>query len=231
MRRSPLDHDLRNACFAALDVSTAGLREFASQLHLGGLGAGLVDSIGGRRGCCPPNRRWKQPRFVARAFRSDESERALILVLTRFLTRTGIHFARKRLESFAEVSCRASIRRDKSDMTEQHLPIRPRRYRCRARVIRLSPSAPRCLSFPVLTSVSAHGVLKPEMLQRTGSFKFRGAFNKVASIPQDKRAGGVVGSPRQSRPGRAPGKDPRHAGTIVMPADAPLSSLPSAPKS
>ena len=49
------------------------------------------------------------------------------------------------------------------------------------------------LSFPVLNErVGARVFLKPEMLQRTGSFKFRGAFNKLASIPQDKRGGGVV---------------------------------------
>ena len=49
------------------------------------------------------------------------------------------------------------------------------------------------LSFPVLNErVGTKVFLKPEMLQRTGSFKFRGAFNKLASIPQDKRSGGVV---------------------------------------
>src|SRR2546430_12209411 len=47
------------------------------------------------------------------------------------------------------------------------------------------------LSFPVLNErVGTKVFLKPEMLQRTGSFKFRGAFNKLASIPQDKRSGG-----------------------------------------
>src|SRR6476660_4135236 len=49
------------------------------------------------------------------------------------------------------------------------------------------------LSFPVLNErVGAKVFLKPEMLQRTGSFKFRGAFNKVSSIPQAARGGGVV---------------------------------------
>ena len=37
------------------------------------------------------------------------------------------------------------------------------------------------LSFPVLNErVGTKVFLKPEMLQRTGSFKFRGAFNKLA---------------------------------------------------
>src|ERR1700710_2664156 len=49
------------------------------------------------------------------------------------------------------------------------------------------------LSFPVLNErVGTKVFLKPEMLQRTGSFKFRGAFNKLASIPQAARSGGVV---------------------------------------
>src|SRR5438270_11162997 len=49
------------------------------------------------------------------------------------------------------------------------------------------------LSSPALDErTGARGFLKPEMLQRTGSFKFRGAFNKPWSIPQDARAGGVV---------------------------------------
>lgn len=67
--------------------------------------------------------------------------------------------------------------------------------------------------------------LKPEMLQRTGSFKFRGAFNKLSSIPPDARGGGVVAF---SSGNHAQGV--AHAAqllgmqaTIVMPSDAPLS--------
>src|SRR5580698_10945486 len=49
------------------------------------------------------------------------------------------------------------------------------------------------LSFPVLNErVGTKVFLKPEMLQRTGSFKFRGAFNKLSSIPEAKRGGGVA---------------------------------------
>ena len=78
-------------------------------------------------------------------------------------------------------------------MTEQPLPVGPADIDAAARVI--APFAIRTplLSFPVLNErVGAKVFLKPEMLQRTGSFKFRGAFNKVSSIPQDKRSGGVV---------------------------------------
>ncbi len=46
---------------------------------------------------------------------------------------------------------------------------------------------------PVLDALTGGRVfLKCETLQRTGSFKFRGAYNKISSIPQSERAGGVV---------------------------------------
>ena len=51
---------------------------------------------------------------------------------------------------------------------------------------------------PLMTSAaldSATGgriFIKPECLQRTGSFKFRGAYNRLAAIPDDQRGGGVV---------------------------------------
>src|SRR5215468_1117339 len=82
------------------------------------------------------------------------------------------------------------------------------------------------LSFPVLNErVGAKVFLKPEMLQRTGSFKFRGAFNKVFSIPQDKRSGGVVAfsSGNHAQGVAAAAKILDMQATIVMPSDAPLS--------
>src|SRR5439155_24535212 len=54
------------------------------------------------------------------------------------------------------------------------------------------------LHTPLLTSAALDAMtggrifLKAETLQRTGSFKFRGAYNKLAAIPADQRAGGVV---------------------------------------
>ena len=38
----------------------------------------------------------------------------------------------------------------------------------------------------------AHLRLKAECFQRTGSFKFRGAYNAIAALPPDERARGVV---------------------------------------
>src|SRR5579871_6450748 len=82
------------------------------------------------------------------------------------------------------------------------------------------------LSFPVLNArVGTKVFLKPEMLQRTGSFKFRGAFNKLCSIPREKRSGGVVafssGNHAQGVAAAAQILDMQ--ATIVMPKDAPAS--------
>src|ERR1700730_6956946 len=67
--------------------------------------------------------------------------------------------------------------------------------------------------------------LKPEMLQRTGSFKFRGAFNKMSSIPAAARGGGVVAfsSGNHAQGVAAAAKILNMPATIVMPADAPLT--------
>src|SRR3982074_813524 len=92
----------------------------------------------------------------------------------------------------------------------------------------LAPFAVRTplLSSPVLNArVGAKVFLKPEMLQRTGSFKFRGAFNKLSSIPQNARGGGVVAfsSGNHAQGVAAAAKILNMQATIVMPADAPLS--------
>ena len=73
--------------------------------------------------------------------------------------------------------------------------------------------------------VGAKVFLKPEMQQRTGSFKFRGAFNKLSSIPQNERGGGVVAfsSGNHAQGVAAAAKILNMQATIVMPADAPLS--------
>ena len=82
------------------------------------------------------------------------------------------------------------------------------------------------LSFPVLNErVGTRVFLKPEMLQRTGSFKFRGAFNKLASIPLSARSGGVVAfsSGNHAQGVAAAAQILNMQATIVMPKDAPLS--------
>ena len=111
-------------------------------------------------------------------------------------------------------------------MTIAILPVTSADIDAAARV--LAPFAVRTplLSPPVLNErMGTRIFLKPEMLQRTGSFKFRGAFNKLSSIPMDARGGGVVAF---SSGNHAQGV--AHAAqilgmqaTIVMPSDAPLS--------
>jgi threonine dehydratase len=69
--------------------------------------------------------------------------------------------------------------------------------------------------------------LKPEMFQRTGSFKFRGAVNTVLQIPPERRAGGVVAF---SSGNHAQGVAAAAAlfglpATIVMPKDAPAAKI------
>src|SRR6201998_2383089 len=104
------------------------------------------------------------------------------------------------------------------------LPVSPADIDAAARV--LAPFAIRTplLSSPVLdVRVGTKVFLKPEMLQRTGSFKFRGAFNKLSSIPREKRAAGVVAfsSGNHEQGVAAAAQILNMQATIVMPADAP----------
>src|SRR6266853_2317762 len=92
----------------------------------------------------------------------------------------------------------------------------------------LAPFAVRTplLSPPVLNErAGTRAFLKPEMLQRTGSFKFRGAFNKLSSIPLSSRGGGVVAfsSGNHAQGVAAAAQILNMQATIVMPADAPVS--------
>jgi threonine dehydratase len=110
--------------------------------------------------------------------------------------------------------------------TSSTLPVSSADIDAAARV--LAPFAVRTplLSSPVLSERAGTRVfLKPEMLQRTGSFKFRGAFNKLSSIPMNARAGGVVAfSSGNHAQGVAAAAQILHMqATIVMPSDAPLS--------
>lgn len=90
---------------------------------------------------------------------------------------------------------------------------------------------PYAVRTPLLTSpaldarTNARVLLKAEVLQRTGSFKFRGAFNKIASIPEASRASGVVAfsSGNHAQGVAAAAQIFGMPATIVMPADAPLS--------
>jgi len=80
------------------------------------------------------------------------------------------------------------------------------------------------LSAPLLDdAVGCHVLVKPEMLQRTGSFKFRGAFNRISMIPPADRQKGVIAfsSGNHAQGVACAARDFGIQATIVMPADAP----------
>jgi threonine dehydratase len=84
------------------------------------------------------------------------------------------------------------------------------------------------LSSDVLDArIGGRVLLKPEALQRTGSFKFRGAFNRLSMIPEAERKGGVVAC---SSGNHAQGVAAAAAllgmpAVIVMPRDAPAMKI------
>jgi threonine dehydratase len=79
---------------------------------------------------------------------------------------------------------------------------------------------------PVITSrtLGEHVVLKPESLQRGGAFKFRGAYNKISSLP----TGTPVFAYSSGNHAQAVALSSKLLGspaTILMPEDAPHSKL------
>ncbi len=81
---------------------------------------------------------------------------------------------------------------------------------------------------PILSEMSGYEVyLKKENLQRTGAFKLRGAFNKIATLIEAGKKGGVVAA---SAGNHAQGVafSAKHFGieaTIVMPDSTPLNKI------
>src|SRR5262245_62547890 len=80
------------------------------------------------------------------------------------------------------------------------------------------------ISSPVLDALAGGRVfLKAETLQRTGSFKFRGAYNKLSALAPALRGGGVVAfsSGNHAQGVAAAAKLLGMPAVIVMPRDAP----------
>ena len=85
------------------------------------------------------------------------------------------------------------------------------------------------LHTPLLSSAALDAMtggrvfLKAETLQRTGSFKFRGAYNRLAAIPLGERTGGVVAysSGNHAQGVAAAARLLGMPCVIVMPRDAP----------
>lgn len=97
----------------------------------------------------------------------------------------------------------------------------------------IEAAAERLAGFAVRTPLLSSGVLddrvgsrvllKAECLQRTGSFKFRGAWNRLSLIPEADRAHGVVAcsSGNHAQGVAEAARILGMAATIVMPHDAP----------
>jgi threonine dehydratase len=84
------------------------------------------------------------------------------------------------------------------------------------------------INAPVLDErLGARVFLKAEILQRTGSFKFRGAYNRLSQIPADRRGSGVVAysSGNHAQGVAAAAKLLGMRATIVMPDDAPKAKI------
>jgi threonine dehydratase len=86
---------------------------------------------------------------------------------------------------------------------------------------------------PVLSSrvldaaTGARVLIKAENLQRTGSFKIRGAYNRLAQIPEVERGRGVVAasSGNHAQGVAEAARLLKMAATIVMPKDTPAAKL------
>ena len=95
---------------------------------------------------------------------------------------------------------------------------------CLASHVRRTP----LLSSPFLDDLAGKRVLvKPECLQHTGSFKFRGAWNAISNLSDVQRRQGVIA---YSSGNHAQGVAlaARHAGStsvIIMPSDAPRQKI------
>ena len=113
-------------------------------------------------------------------------------------------------------------------MTNTPLPITSADIDAAARVIAPYAARTPLLRSPALDALTGAKVfLKPEVLQRTGSFKFRGAFNKISSIPEGERGRGVVAfsSGNHAQGVAAAAQILGMKATIVMPSDAPVSKV------
>jgi threonine dehydratase len=116
-------------------------------------------------------------------------------------------------------------------MSDQAVPLKPPSYAdIKAAAERLAGVAVRTplLESPALNeAVGGRVLLKAETLQRTGSFKFRGAYNFISQLDAEQRRAGVVA---YSSGNHAQGVAAAAAllgapATIVMPTDAPSIKL------
>jgi threonine dehydratase len=110
-------------------------------------------------------------------------------------------------------------------------PTRPPEFAdVEAAAVRIAPYA---VQTPLIESralnelLAARVFLKAESLQYTGSFKFRGAYNRISLIPESERPGGVVAfsSGNHAQGVAAAAKIFAIPAVIVMPKDAPRAKI------
>src|ERR1700744_863689 len=100
-------------------------------------------------------------------------------------------------------------------------------YRAAARIAGVAHRTPTITSRSLDQTVGARVYLKAEPLQRTGSFKFRGALNKIAALSPEERQAGVLAfsSGNHAQAVALASQLLETSATIVMPEDAPALKL------
>jgi threonine dehydratase len=96
-----------------------------------------------------------------------------------------------------------------------------------ARLLGVAHRTPVFTSRTLDAAVGGSVFAKAECFQRTGSFKFRGAYNAIASLPADDRARGVATYSSGNHAQAVALAAALHGipATILMPEDAPASKL------
>lgn len=96
-----------------------------------------------------------------------------------------------------------------------------------ARLAGVSVRTPLIQNYELDRRARGHVLLKPECLQRTGSFKIRGAYNLLSQLSKTQASRGVVAwsSGNHAQGVAAAGGILGVSTTIVMPDDAPRSKL------
>jgi threonine dehydratase len=91
-------------------------------------------------------------------------------------------------------------------------------------VVRRTP----LLSSPFLDEIAGRRVwVKPECLQHTGSFKFRGGWSALSALPEDVRARGVIAfsSGNHAQGVALAARSHNAPAVIIMPSDAPRMKI------
>jgi threonine dehydratase len=99
--------------------------------------------------------------------------------------------------------------------------------RAAERISRVATVTP-LLESPLLNEeLGGRLLVKGEMLQRTGSFKFRGAYNRISMIPEAERGKGVVAfsSGNHAQGVAAAAKLLGVKAALIMPSDAPALKI------